>query len=389
MKFTSLFSLILFVHLAVLGVLFFQPGCQSTSTEPRAAQPSAERAPTAAPTRAPERPVANNEPRQLDPAFNAGFDEGSAQQTRSTSGLAAPTRPVRSEPVAGSSTTRTSDDTLLLPFYTEETGFTTDLSGNGRSYTVRSGDTLTRIADREGVSLEALLRANQLDRNSTIYVDQTLTIPAATSAAAPAAPRASNGVSGSEYTVRSGDTLSTIAARHNVTVSQLRSANGISGDIIRVGQTLKIPGNGASAAGRTTTATTSASTPSASGATYTVRSGDTPGGIARQFNVDTAELMRVNGISDPRRIQVGQVLQIPGRTATEESRPTATRDTQRTTETRPASRDREPVIRETTVAPRRINGQPDPAPQPDIFDLESLDDEDLPYAEVERVGEDN
>jgi LysM repeat protein len=396
MKFTSLFSLILLVHLAVLGILFVQPGCQSTSAEPQAAQPSRDRAPTAAPTRAPERTTADSGRSQLDPAFNAGLDEGtarSAQPSRSSSGLVAPTRPVQAEPTRTTTTaSRSGDGTLLQPFYTDDQGFAQDsLAGasNGvRSYNVRSGDTLTRIAEREGVTLEALLRANQLDRNSTIYVDQTLTIPSASSAPAATAttPSNGNGGSGREYTVRSGDTLSAIATRHNVTVAQLRSANGISGDIIRVGQTLVIPGNGASTPAPTVA---TPSTPTPGGATYTVRSGDTPGQIARQFNVDTAELMRVNGISDPRRIRVGQVLQIPGRTA----------DTSHTTESRPASRettpgtsessDRDPVIRETTVAPRRINGQPDAAPQPDIFDLELLDDEDLPYAEVERVGGDN
>jgi LysM repeat protein len=47
--------------------------------------------------------------------------------------------------------------------------------------------------------------------------------------------------SGRVYTVRKGDTLSTIARRHGTTVAKLKAANGLSSDIIRVGRALKIP----------------------------------------------------------------------------------------------------------------------------------------------------
>jgi N-acetylmuramoyl-L-alanine amidase len=46
---------------------------------------------------------------------------------------------------------------------------------------------------------------------------------------------------GNEYRIQPGDTLSQIAARHNVSTSQLRQANELNGDVIRVGQVLRIP----------------------------------------------------------------------------------------------------------------------------------------------------
>lgn len=55
--------------------------------------------------------------------------------------------------------------------------------GTGRTvatnsrYTVRRGDTLGTIAAQQGVALDQLLRANRLSRRSTIYPGQTLTIP--------------------------------------------------------------------------------------------------------------------------------------------------------------------------------------------------------------------
>ncbi|MGM0831688.1 N-acetylmuramoyl-L-alanine amidase [Halomonas qinghailakensis] len=47
--------------------------------------------------------------------------------------------------------------------------------------------------------------------------------------------------SGNEYRIQSGDTLSAIAVRHGVPVNQLKQANDINGDVIRVGQVLRIP----------------------------------------------------------------------------------------------------------------------------------------------------
>jgi LysM repeat protein len=45
--------------------------------------------------------------------------------------------------------------------------------------------------------------------------------------------------------------------------------------------------------------------------TYKVRSGDTLGGIAREFDTTVAALQELNGIDDPRRLRIGQVLELP------------------------------------------------------------------------------
>ncbi len=51
----------------------------------------------------------------------------------------------------------------------------------------------------------------------------------------------SGGGGGGSVTVQSGDTLTSIAKRNNTSVSALRSANGLSGDLIRIGQKLNLP----------------------------------------------------------------------------------------------------------------------------------------------------
>lgn len=103
-------------------------------------------------------------------------------------------------------------------------------------YTVRAGDTLSHIARRHGMSTTELRRANNLN-GDLIRVGQKLTLPtggdAAASAVAP--PGLSN------YTVKSGDTLGSIALVHGSSVGAIKQANNLSSDVIRIGQALRIP----------------------------------------------------------------------------------------------------------------------------------------------------
>lgn len=141
-------------------------------------------------------------------------------------------------------------------------------------------------------------------------------------------------VSGSRvYHVRSGDTLSGLAAQYGVTVEDFQQANGLkSVSDIRVGQALNIPSPSAkktetarvstpepakasSVAARKTQSTSKAATPasSASYQTYTVKKGDNPVAIARKFKVSYESLLKLNKIDDPRRMQIDQVLKIPNK----------------------------------------------------------------------------
>ncbi|WP_223756616.1 LysM peptidoglycan-binding domain-containing protein [Myxococcus sp. RHSTA-1-4] len=108
------------------------------------------------------------------------------------------------------------------------------------------------------------------------------------------------------HTVSSRDTLSGLAARYGTTVSALQKANGISNpDKIYVGQKLIVDGFDAPK-------TSSTSRASSGGSSYTVKSGDTLGGIASRYGTTVSALQKANGISNPNLIQVGQKLTIPG-----------------------------------------------------------------------------
>src|SRR5690606_35344586 len=122
-----------------------------------------------------------------------------------------------------------------------------DPGGNDRpapapsgSVTVRSGDTLSGIAARNGVGLADLLAANPQIRNpNLIYPGQTVHLPGG----------GGGGGAGGDVTVRSGDTLSGIAARNGVSLGALLAANPQirNPDLIHPGQVVRLPGGGGGA----------------------------------------------------------------------------------------------------------------------------------------------
>lgn len=95
-------------------------------------------------------------------------------------------------------------------------------------YVVRAGDSLWKIARRYDTTVDTIKRINGLTNNQ-IDVGQILKIPAGQNA-----PYI-------EYTVRSGDTLWLIARSYGTTVDAIKSLNGLSSDLLNIGQILRIP----------------------------------------------------------------------------------------------------------------------------------------------------
>ena len=109
-------------------------------------------------------------------------------------------------------------------------------------YLVRNGDTLWAISDATGVPVSQLAAANGLDDPDWVPAGRVLTVPRSgpSAAAKGGGPPAAGG--SSRYTVRAGETLSDIAWRAGVSVSQLATANGIPDpSFVTVGQVLDVP----------------------------------------------------------------------------------------------------------------------------------------------------
>jgi LysM repeat protein len=110
------------------------------------------------------------------------------------------------------------------------------------------------------------------------------------------------------YTVVAGDTLAVIASRFNTTPEGIVQLNDLKDpNQLALGQQLKIPGKAPSAGtGSTTTGGTGTT------GTYTVQKGDTLGKIALRYGTTVAELLRLNGLSNPDVLAIGQTLKVPG-----------------------------------------------------------------------------
>src|SRR5205085_9489575 len=106
------------------------------------------------------------------------------------------------------------------------------------------GDTLGSVATHHKVTLKALMDANPGVDPLKLQPGQTIHIPAPPAPAAPAngTPAGIDLAAGEKlYTVKSGDSLTTIAKSQGTTIKALRTANNLKTDAIKVGQKLKIP----------------------------------------------------------------------------------------------------------------------------------------------------
>lgn len=151
-------------------------------------------------------------------------------------------------------------------------------------YTVQPGDSLWLIAQRYGTTVDAIKSLNGLTGN-LLNIGQVLKIPASGSVLPPYI----------EYTVRLGDTLWLISRRYGTTVDAIRNLNGLTSDVLHVGQILKIP---------------TAADSSPSYFEYTVQPGDTLWLISRRYGTTVDAIKSLNGLTGD-MLSIGQVLRIP------------------------------------------------------------------------------
>lgn len=186
--------------------------------------------------------------------------------------------------------------------------------GERITYKVKSGDTLGKIAGRYRCTVAQIRRWNNL-KNNTIRIGQRLVIyrggnsSGATSSVSSSSSTSSQSSSAQSstgtatYTVKSGDTLSSIAARHGLSLSELKSLNVLTNNNIKAGQKLKVRAtaksqqNSASSTGEYTE--------------YTVKSGDSFYSIAKNYpGISAQNIMDFNGLSSS-KLKPGMKIRIP------------------------------------------------------------------------------
>lgn len=150
-------------------------------------------------------------------------------------------------------------------------------------YTVKRGDTLWGIAKKFGVTVSAVVNANNIRNPNLIYVGEVFIIPHMTSAE-------SSGYT--LYTVRRGDTLWGISRKFGTSINSIVALNGIENpNLIYAGEVFKIP-----------------SARSEQAVIYTVKRGDTLWGISRKFGTTVENLVKLNSVKNPNLIYVGEKL---------------------------------------------------------------------------------
>lgn len=148
-------------------------------------------------------------------------------------------------------------------------------------YVVKKGDSLWSIARANGLTVNELKSLNNLSSN-ILHIGDTLLISSADS----------TGDAGNDtyYVVKNGDTLWSIARKHNLSVNELKALNNLSSNVLSVGQRL-IVGKGSSN-------------------DYVVSAGDTLWAIARKFNVSVDDIKSLNNLSS-NNLSIGMILKIP------------------------------------------------------------------------------
>jgi LysM repeat protein len=213
------------------------------------------------------------------------------------------------------------------------------------TYTVRSGDTLSGIAARHGVSLASIFAANNMSARTIIYPGQKIKLRPATKPAAKPAPKPATKPAAkpatpaaATHTVKPGDTLSGIAAKHGVSLSSLLAANGMNlRTIIYPGQKIRLTAKAAPAPAKPAPKPAAKPAPKpapkpvakpapkpAAAKSYVVKAGDTLSRIAANHGVSLSSLLAANGMNLRTIIYPGQKIAIAGKaTAAPKPKPAA------------------------------------------------------------------
>ncbi len=157
-------------------------------------------------------------------------------------------------------------------------------------YTVKSGDSLWSIAKKYGISVDELKAANNLTSN-VLQIGQRLNIPSMSGITT----KPENYIN---YTVKSGDSLYSIASKNDLTVQELKNYNNLTSNVLQIGQILKIP------------VVSTEEVPIGKYGEYVVKSGDSLYSIGRKYGYTPQQLIDYNNL-DSTILSVGQLLKIP------------------------------------------------------------------------------
>lgn len=175
-----------------------------------------------------------------------------------------------------------------------------------KNYKVKPGDGLIALARQFNITTETLASLNGIGTKDSLFVGQTLKIPAnadVTATASSSNPSASSSVATSNYTVKSGDTLIGIANSLGVSASDIAAVNSSFDARARLqrGQTIKVPVSKSQVDNKLNDKPVS----------YKIQSGDTLTGVANRYKIGVSDLAAANNLSTTSNLILGRTLTIP------------------------------------------------------------------------------
>ncbi|MCR1832884.1 LysM peptidoglycan-binding domain-containing protein [Oceanobacillus caeni] len=187
------------------------------------------------------------------------------------------------------------------------------------SHKVQSGDSLWTIAQKHNTTVTNLKKINNLT-SDLIFPNQVLETGSASSSAKDTASKKqeSSKSTSNTYTVKAGDTLSGIASRHNISLTNLMKWNGLDTTLIFPGNVLTV----SKQESQNTKTSGKKETKVSSSTVYSVVAGDSLSKIGAKYNVSVANLKKWNNLSSD-LIYVGQKLNIAGKSSNNSSTSTS------------------------------------------------------------------
>lgn len=228
--------------------------------------------------------------------------------------------------------TQVDDAAVIAALDKSDSKITVDViaSGDGESYVIRRGDTLSHIAQRFGTSIRAIRDANNMVSRTVLYPGKKILVPTGrtitsteskalsthnppSGAAAEAAITLSTGEQ--KYVVQEGDSLYTIAQKFNVQMERIKDRNNLGRkSLINIDTVLVIPAREGSTGGEYPPGSSveRAMSTVANQMVHIVRQGETLFEIAQKYNTTIAVLTQANNLSRRTELAIGHKLVIPG-----------------------------------------------------------------------------
>jgi len=196
-------------------------------------------------------------------------------------------------------------------------------------HTVKPKENLNMLAEKYGTTINEIKALNNLT-SSNLSIGQVLKIPAKNSASAqtpervetPAnktpetvsAPVTNSDQTMIEHAVQPKEFLGKIAEKYGTTVEEIKKANNLSGNNLRIGQKLKIPATKNIEDGKVVSTTeeqpTQTNKPKDAVGSHIVLKGESIFTIAKQYGITAYQIRKLNNLDD-NTLSTGQVLKIP------------------------------------------------------------------------------